>query len=89
MGLDMCTRCASCREPGVLARAMVVALVLLLQGCSLLDGIPKKALVDTLCLTAAKRQWSATNPPETIRDAEAWNQQIDQQCGTPGKAASR
>ena len=42
MGLDMCTRCASCREPGVLARAMVVALVLLLQGCSLLDGIPRK-----------------------------------------------
>jgi hypothetical protein len=72
-----------------MARATVVALMLLLQGCSLLDSVPEKVLVDTLCLTANKRQWTANDPPETIRDAQAWNKQVDRQCGVPRKVASR
>jgi hypothetical protein len=71
-----------------MARATVVAFMLLLQGCSLLDSIPEKVLVDTLCLTAKKRQWAAKDPPEAIRDAKTWNQQVDRQCGVPGKVAS-
>jgi hypothetical protein len=72
-----------------MARATVVALMLLLQGCSLLDSVPERVLVDTLCLTAKKRQWTANDPPKTIRDAKAWNRKMDRECGAPGKVASR
>ena len=67
-------------------RAIMFALVLLLSGCSLLDGVPENAVVDTLCLTAERKQWSAN---ETSRDAKAWNRQIDRHCGVAGKVASR
>jgi hypothetical protein len=70
-------------------RAIVFALVLLLSGCSLMDGVPEKAVVDTLCLTAERKPWSAKDTPEAIRDAKAWNGQIDRHCGVAGKVASR
>jgi hypothetical protein len=70
-------------------RATMFALVLLLSGCSLLDGVPENAVVDTLCLTAESKQWSANETPETIRDAKAWNRQINQHCGVAGKVARR
>ena len=71
-----------------MTRATAFAFVLLLSGCSLLDGVPKKAVFDTLCLTAKKKRWSANDTPETIRDARAWNRQIDRHCGGGGKVAS-
>jgi hypothetical protein len=84
-------RRASCRERGVLEmiRTIMFALVLLLSGCSLLDGVPEKAVVDTLCLTAERKPSSANDTSETVRDAKAWNRQIDGHCGVAGKVASR
>jgi hypothetical protein len=71
-------------------RTIMLALVLLLSGCSLLDGVPEKAVVDTLCLTAERKPWSANDTSEKkIGDAEAWNRQIDRHCGVAGKVASR
>jgi hypothetical protein len=70
-------------------RTIMLALVPLLSGCSLLDGVPEKAVVDTLCLTAARKPWSANDTSETVRDAKAWNRQIDRHCGVAGKVASR
>ena len=70
-------------------RTIMFALVLLLSGCSLLDGVPEKALVDTLCLTAQRKPWSANDTFDTIRDAKAWNRQIDRHCGVADKVASR
>jgi hypothetical protein len=72
-----------------MTRAIAFALVLLLSACSLLEGLPEKVLVDTMCLTATRKQWSASDPPATVRDAKAWNRQIDRSCGVPGKVASR
>jgi hypothetical protein len=72
-----------------MTRAIAFALALLLAGCSLLEGIPEKVLLDTFCLTVERRQWSVNDPPEAIRDAKAWNRQVDRQCGAPGKVASR
>lgn len=85
-----CSGAHPAANKGVLnmTRAMGIALVLLLSGCSLLDSIPEKVLVDTMCLTAGKRQSLASDPPETIRDAKAWNEQVDRQCGVPAKVAS-
>jgi hypothetical protein len=70
-------------------RTIMLALVLLLSGCSLLDGVPEKAVVDTLCLTAERKPWSVNDTSETIRDAKAWNRKIDRHCGVAGKVASR
>jgi len=70
-------------------RSIMFAVVLLLPGCSLLDGVPEKAVLDTLCLTAERKPWSVKDAPETIRDAKAWNRQIDRHCGVAGKVASR
>jgi hypothetical protein len=70
-------------------RATVFALVLLLSACSLLDGVPDKAVLDTLCITAKRKLWSANDTPETIRDAKDWNHRIDRHCGVAAKVASR
>jgi hypothetical protein len=70
-------------------RAITFAFVLLLPACSLLEGIPEKVLVNTLCLTAERKQWSVTDSPETIGKAKAWNRQIDRHCGPSRKVASR
>jgi hypothetical protein len=84
-------RRASCRERGVLEmiRSIMFSLVLLLPGCSLLDGVPEKAVLDTLCLTAERKTWSVNDASETIQDAKAWNRQIEGHCGVAGKVASR
>ena len=70
-------------------RPIALTLVLLLTGCSLLDGIPEKTVVDTLCITVKKKGWSTNDTPKTIRDARAWNQQIHRHCGAADKVAIR
>jgi hypothetical protein len=65
------------------------AMIILLSGCSLLEGVPEAAVTDTLCLTTKKKRWSANDTPETIRNARVWNMQIDRHCGGGGKVASR
>jgi hypothetical protein len=72
-----------------MTRSIVLTLVLLLTGCSLLDGIPEKTVVDTLCITVKKKGWSVNNTPKIIRDAKAWNRQIDRHCGVADKVAIR
>ena len=72
-----------------MTRLIVLTLVLLLTGCSLLDGIPEKTVVDTLCITVKKKGWSANDTPKAIRDAKAWNRQIDRHCGVADKVAIR
>jgi len=51
--------------------------------------IPEKTVVDTLCITVKKKGWSANDTPKTIRDAKAWNRQIDRHCGVADKVAIR
>lgn len=55
----------------------------------MLDGIPEKTVVDTLCITVKKKGWSADDTPKTIQDARAWNRQIDRHCGVADKVAIR
>jgi hypothetical protein len=68
-------------------RTIALALAMLLSGCSLLDGIPEKTVIDTLCTTVEMKRWSDHDLPETIRDATAWNRQIDRHCGVGDKVA--
>lgn len=70
-------------------RATVYALALLLSACSLPDGVPDKVVLDTLCVTAQRKLWSANDAPETIRDAKEWNRRIDRRCGFAATVASR
>lgn len=72
-----------------MTRALAFAFLLLLSGCSLLEGVPEKAVVDTLCLTAKEKRWSASDTPETIFNAKAWNRQINRHCGAADKVASQ
>lgn len=48
---------------------------------------PELTVIDTWCDTAAKRQWSVDDTPETIRAARAWNGAIDERCSKTKKAS--
>lgn len=68
----------------LLSTCLVVALVVLLAGCSMFKEATAQAVaVDTWCLSARKKMWSRQDHPETIRDARIHNELVDRKCGAP------
>ena len=67
-------------------RALLVILVAALSGCA--QQPSSQSVVDTFCLTAAKRDWDVSDSPESIQKADAYNKAIDRKCSGKKVASS-